>query len=157
MASRLIRTLLAVAVVAGSPAGAAATSAASPPPPLREAPPAANVTVTTIAGGAGGARCSVPGYHGGPASEALFNMPARLQVVADPASSGGERLWLNCLRNQREGERRFFDRHWVGLLWHGTYGGERRLLDDPGKLREGGKLFGDRTRGQHREAPAAPG
>ena len=99
MAFRLIRTLLAVAVVAGSPAGAAATSAAALPPPLREAPPTANVTVTTIAGGAGGARCSVPGYHDGPASEALFNMPARLQVVADPASSGGERLYVFDLHN----------------------------------------------------------
>ena len=59
----------------------------------------ANVTVSTLAagGGAGGRKCVVPGYRDGPAAQALFNLPARLQAVADPG--GGERLYIFDIHN----------------------------------------------------------
>jgi hypothetical protein len=40
----------------------------------------ASVQVTTLAGG-GGTKCNQPGYRDGLASQSLFNLPARVQVV----------------------------------------------------------------------------
>ena len=58
------------------------------------------VTVTTIAGGGGGGdKCTAhPGLKDGLASEALFNLPARLQAVTMP-DGVSERLFVLDIHN----------------------------------------------------------